>query len=113
MNQLSPWQVSEQNRQSEKLADWLECSDDLNRLLSAAVVNRSFCRKLLAAPADAVAEGYNGYRFVLTKREMDVLDAIRAQTIADFAQELFRRLGQKEVSAKPHLISAKAQVRYH
>ena len=113
MNQLAPWQVSEQNRQSEKLADWLECSDDLNRLLSAAVVNRSFCRKLLAAPTEAVAEGYNGYRFMLTEREMDVLDAIRAQTIADFAQELIWRLSQNEVPSKPRLVGVKAQIRYH
>ena len=38
-------------------------SKDMNRLLTAAVVNHKFCNLLLNDPLDAIAKGYNGETF--------------------------------------------------
>ncbi|MCB9137638.1 MAG: hypothetical protein H6642_04745 [Caldilineaceae bacterium] len=92
MYQTLIWQHSQETERPDQSLDLLDCSDDLNRLLSAAVVNRHFCRKLLLAPLDAVAAGYNGYQFVLTDFELSVLASIHASSMADFARLLIQRL---------------------
>jgi hypothetical protein len=61
---------------------------ELNRLLTAAVVNRKFCDLLLTNPASALARGYQGEAFRLDTEEQKFILSIRANTLADFAQQL-------------------------
>jgi hypothetical protein len=61
---------------------------ELSRLLTAAVINREFCNLLLANPALAVANGYNGQSFQLATEEEELILSIRATSLADFAAQL-------------------------
>jgi hypothetical protein len=61
---------------------------ELSRLLTAAVINRDFCKLLLANPAVAVAAGYNGQPFRLDSDEEELILSIRATSLADFAKQL-------------------------
>lgn len=61
---------------------------ELNRLLTAAVVNRGFCNLLLTNPASALAAGYNGESFRLAAEDQARILAIQAKSLADFAMQL-------------------------
>jgi len=61
---------------------------EISRLLTAAVVNQKFRQLLLSNPASALAAGYNGEAFRLADKEQDQVLSIRAQSLADFAQQL-------------------------
>lgn len=76
----------------------VECSDELNRLLSAAIVNRNFCRKLLTSPLAAISEGYCGYQFQLPEREARIVATIRSLSLDDFARQLIAKLAQSQTS---------------
>jgi hypothetical protein len=95
-----PWNTPQHNFQeevnNERRTDNFNCSDDLNRLLFAAVVNRRFRRKLLQTPRKAVVAGYDGYSFDLPPWELDAIYNIRAAFLADFAQQLIARLQQTD-----------------
>lgn len=59
-----------------------------SRILTAAVVSRTFCESLLKNPASAISEGYAGEQFHLGIEEKRRLSSIRATTLADFARQL-------------------------
>ena len=61
---------------------------ELSRLLTAAVVNRGFCKLLLTNPATALEKGYNGESFRLGREEHELILSIRAKSLADFARQL-------------------------
>jgi hypothetical protein len=61
---------------------------DLNRLISAAVVNQGFCNMLLANPESAVSSGFNGEAFCLGTEEQDLVMSIRAASLSEFAMQL-------------------------
>lgn len=61
---------------------------EINRLLTAAVVNRRFCRLLLSNPLAALAGGYRGEAFNLNPSEVKRISAIRATSLRDFALQL-------------------------
>jgi hypothetical protein len=63
-------------------------SKEINRLLTAAVVNRKFCSILLADPIQAVTSGYNGETFALTPEEVQQIRSIQASTLRDFVLQL-------------------------
>jgi len=63
-------------------------SGELSRLISAAVVNQTFCRLLLTDPALALAAGYNGEAFCLPAEEQAIILTIRATCLTDFAKQL-------------------------
>ena len=63
-------------------------STDLNRVLTAAVVNRRFCNLLLTDPQTALHSGYNGESFQLSDSERHAVLAIRASNLRDFASQL-------------------------
>jgi len=63
-------------------------SKEINRLLTAAVVNRKFCSLLLADPGQAVTSGYNGETFALTPEEVEQIRSIKAATLREFALQL-------------------------
>jgi hypothetical protein len=64
------------------------CSQEISRMLTAAVVSRKFCQLLLADPLLAMRSGYNGETFQLSADETNLLSSIRATTLRDFAEQL-------------------------
>ena len=61
---------------------------EVGRLLTAAVVNRGFCKLLLTNPATAIEKGYNGETFRLGREEHELILSIHAKSLADFAMQL-------------------------
>jgi len=61
---------------------------EINRLLTAAVVNRRFCRLLLSNPLAALADGYRGEAFNLNPGDVKRISTIRATSLRDFALQL-------------------------
>ena len=74
-------------------------SAEINRLLTAAVVSRRFCQLLLANPVAALTAGYRGEAFRLSADEMRQVTAIRASSLQDFAQQLYKSAEMDSVSA--------------
>jgi hypothetical protein len=64
----------------------------LHRLFAAAVVSGQFRETLIHAPEEALANGYLGQPFALTDREASIIKSIRAENLADFAQQVNRAL---------------------
>ncbi len=63
-------------------------SSEINRLISAAVINPGFCRLLLNSPTTALAMGYNGRHFDLTEEELSDIVSIRASSLQQFVMML-------------------------
>jgi hypothetical protein len=63
-------------------------NDELNRLLSAAVVSKSFRNMLLANPEIAVASGYQGESFNLSAEDRSWLFSIRPTDLIDLAANM-------------------------
>lgn len=63
-------------------------NSEINRLLTAAVVNRRFCRLLLSNPLAALAGGYRGEAFNLHPGDVKRISGIRATSLRDFALQL-------------------------
>lgn len=61
---------------------------DLNRLLTAAVVNKNFRTMLLADPRGALTAGYNGEAFFLKADEQDLILSIQATSLTEFANHI-------------------------
>jgi hypothetical protein len=83
---------------------------DLNRLLAAAVVSRSFCKLLLTEPARAVMLGFAGEHFSLSATEYDLVISAQATSLPEFAQHLCKHLPAPTPVSKP-VLSEKYQVR--
>jgi len=73
---------------------------EINRLLTAAVVNRRFCHLLLTNPLAALAHGYRGEAFRLNAEEVQRLSTIRATSLRDFALQLLVYVEIEEDEAK-------------
>lgn len=79
------------------------CGREISRLLTAAVVNQTFCNLLLTNPASALARGYNGEAFKLEREEKNRVLSIRALSLADFALQLTGSSASKPVRAGSQL----------
>ena len=64
-------------------------SNELNRVFAAAIVSQQFCDMLLKDPKEALKTGYLGETFVLTPEEVSLIASIRADSLAEFARELY------------------------
>ena len=64
----------------------------LHRLFAAAVVSDQFRKTLLRAPEEALATGYLGQTFPLTDQEKKIIETVRAENLADFAQKVNQAL---------------------
>jgi hypothetical protein len=62
--------------------------EELNRLLSAAVVSTSFRNLLLANPEIALASGYQGETFHLSDEDRNWLLSVRPSSLVDLAANL-------------------------
>jgi hypothetical protein len=71
----------------------------ISRLISAAVVDRSFRKLLLTKPAVAMTLGYNGEAFDLTEEDQALIQTIQAVSLPDFAAQLIR-LRENNVSGE-------------
>ncbi len=63
-------------------------NSEISRIVSAAVVNKQFCSRLLSNPASAISQGYCGELFNLTNEEKDRIGEIRENSLEDFAAQL-------------------------
>lgn len=61
---------------------------ELNRLLSAAIVSSNFRNLLITHPESALAKGYQGEQFNLTRDEYNWLVSVQATDLASFASQL-------------------------
>lgn len=64
----------------------------LNRVFTAAVVDQPFRDALLREPAQALANGFLGQPFLLTRQEFDLITSIHAETLADLAKQVRRAM---------------------
>ena len=69
---------------------WADDRLEISRLLAAAVVNTEFCHLLLQDPALALKNGFQGETFSFTNDERDIIQSIRADSLADLANQLAR-----------------------
>ena len=69
---------------------------EVSCLLSAAIVNKRFAKTLLQDPALALEKGYQGRKFNISPSEREIIVAIRATTLQEFAAGL---IGQFAIRA--------------
>ncbi len=60
-------------------------SSEMNKVLTAAVINTQFRSQLLKNPGRAINKGFAGERFHLESEEQHKLAAIKAHNLAEFA----------------------------
>ena len=92
--------------------DYPSRNDELNRLLSAAVVSKSFRNMLLSNPEIAVSSGYQGEKFILNAEDRNWLFSIRPTSLVDLAANMVtyqQNLNQENrvplsVEPLPHLV---------
>jgi hypothetical protein len=63
-------------------------NQEITRLLSAAVINHTFCKLLLTNPAAALKAGFNGESFAFSPVEQEQISSIRATTLQNFVEQL-------------------------
>jgi hypothetical protein len=76
--------------------DYSVRNDELNRLLSAAVVSKSFRNMLLSSPEVALASGYQGEKFNLSDADRAWLFSIKPTSLVDLAANMV--IHQQDVS---------------
>jgi hypothetical protein len=79
MLKLSGYTVSTQNSYPSR---------ESLRVLSAAVVSSRFRQMLLTDPRRAIISGYAGEKFHMDESEIDWMSSIRAESLAEFAQQM-------------------------
>jgi hypothetical protein len=68
--------------------DYPSSNDEMNRLLCAAVVSKSFRSMLISNPEIAVASGYQGESFNLSDEDRSWLFSIRPANMIDLAANM-------------------------
>jgi hypothetical protein len=63
-------------------------TQELNRVLSAAIVSPTFCKLLLKDPQVAISKGYQGETFHLNADERNCILSIKAPDLASFANQV-------------------------
>lgn len=91
-----------------QLVDHQPSNDELNRLLSAAVVSKSFRNMLLTNPEIAVASGYQGETFNLSSEDQNWLYSIRPNDLVDLAANMVTYQQERKVKIPvepmPHMV---------
>jgi hypothetical protein len=72
---------------------------ELSRLLAAAIVNNQFAARLLDDPEAALANGYLDETFLLNEDQRALLISIRAESVVELAQQLYRALVSERILA--------------
>jgi hypothetical protein len=85
----------------------------ISRLISAAVVDKTFRKLLLSKPQIAMTLGYNGETFDLTDEDRALIMTIEAASLTDFAAQLIRlrenNCSGEWIVRKPVVINQKIQ----
>lgn len=83
-------------------------TNDLNRLIAAAVIDREFCALLLTNPVRAIRQGYHGECFQLSEETAARISVIKAASLPELARQLIASpnggsytTGKKRISAIP------------
>jgi hypothetical protein len=66
---------------------------ELSRLVAAAVVNPSFCQRLLVDPKCAIENGYQGETFLLSDAARYLILSIHAESLAELAKQIAQAFG--------------------
>ncbi len=74
--------------QTSTRLEYSSSNDELNRLLCAAVVSKSFRSMLMANPEIAVTSGYQGETFNLSDEDRSWLSSIRPANLVDLAANM-------------------------
>jgi hypothetical protein len=74
--------------QTSAQVDYPSSYDELNRVLCAAVVSKSFRSMLMANPTLAVSSGYQGESFNLSNEDRSWLSSMHPTSLIDFAADL-------------------------
>ena len=61
---------------------------EISRIISAAVVNKHFCRALLSNPSTAISQGYCGESFNLSLEQKQRISTIKEHSLEGFAAQL-------------------------
>jgi len=61
---------------------------EMSRILSAAVINESFCQLLLDSPIHAIESGFHDEYFNVNAQELAKIEAIHASNLVDFATKV-------------------------
>lgn len=64
----------------------------LRRLLAAAAIDQSYCQFLLNTPVEAIKAGYGGEEFPMSPMVLDVLAAVRANTLLEFIYSINEKI---------------------
>ncbi len=85
--------------------DYTARNDELNRLLSAAVVSKSFRNVLLSSPEVALANGYQGEAFNLSDADRSWLCSIKPTSLSDLAANMvtYQQTISQEIPVKVRL----------
>lgn len=81
----------------------VDVSGDLSairRLLVAASISSQFCESLLGDPSQTVRRGFGGERFLISEPVMNMLNSVRAETLAEFIYQLDRKLSNNLLGAE-------------
>lgn len=90
--------------------DYPSRNDELNRMLCAAVVSKSFRKMLLSNPEIAVTSGYQGESFNLRDEDRSWLFSTRPANLVDLAANLvtYQKSAKQDnripVEPVPHLV---------
>ncbi len=74
--------------QTSTQLEYSSSNEEMNRLLCAAVVSKSFRSMLMTNPEIAVASGYQGESFNLSDEDRSWLSSIRPANLVDLAANL-------------------------
>ncbi len=91
--------------------DHTSSNDEMNRMLCAAVVSKSFRSMLVANPELAAASGYQGETFNLTDEDRAWLSSFRPSNLVDFAANLVNYQTMQENRVKLPVESVPQYVR--
>lgn len=80
--------IDSPNLQVSGQVDYASHNDELNRMLCAAVVSKSFRNMLLVNPEIAVASGYQGEKFNLSDEDRSWLFSLRPTNLVDLAASM-------------------------
>ncbi|MBI1297033.1 hypothetical protein GC175_18930 [bacterium] len=117
MNYFTPFVHIHNQQKEQRLTDKTgACSKlslfsiEINRLLSAAVINQRFCSLLLSDPLRAIEIGFNGESFSFLHEEKVLLANIKATTLQSFAEQTMAlvdaiRKGEIPVENRPTAVT--------
>lgn len=96
---MNPAFVVHAERAASNKTGFTHAERELSRLIGAALINKTFCRFLLADPIRAIESGFNGEYFELAPQVYAQIRRIRADSLEEFVRQLV--LGKHEDSVSP------------